>query len=61
MYLYDKCVRILQTMFDGPKENGPVGLYMTSMGKGEMWVNGESIGRYWVSFLTPAGRPSQSM
>uniref|UniRef100_A0A1J3EAL3 Beta-galactosidase n=1 Tax=Noccaea caerulescens TaxID=107243 RepID=A0A1J3EAL3_NOCCA len=50
-----------KTMFDGPEENGPVGLNMTSMGKGEMWVNGESIGRYWVSFLTPAGRPSQSI
>jgi hypothetical protein len=31
------------------------------MGKGEIWVNGESIGRYWVSFLTPAGQPSQSI
>ncbi|XP_010444300.1 PREDICTED: beta-galactosidase 6 [Camelina sativa] len=50
-----------KTMFDGPSGDGPVGLNMSSMGKGEMWVNGVSIGRYWVSFLTPAGRPSQSI
>lgn len=30
------------------------------MGKGEAWVNGQSIGRYWVSFLTPEGSPSQT-
>jgi hypothetical protein len=31
------------------------------MGKGEVWVNGESIGRYWVSFKAPSGNPSQSL
>uniref|UniRef100_A0A3Q7IT15 Beta-galactosidase galactose-binding domain-containing protein n=2 Tax=Solanum TaxID=4107 RepID=A0A3Q7IT15_SOLLC len=30
------------------------------MGKGEAWVNGQSIGRYWVSFRTLAGIPSQT-
>ncbi|CAG7871522.1 unnamed protein product [Brassica rapa] len=50
-----------KTMFDAPSGDGPVGLNMESMGKGEMWVNGESIGRYWVSFLTPSGHPSQSI
>ncbi|KAF2599932.1 hypothetical protein F2Q68_00012540 [Brassica cretica] len=50
-----------KTMFDEPNGDGPVGLNMGSMGKGEVWVNGESIGRYWVSFLTPAGHPSQSI
>lgn len=50
-----------KTMFDEPSGDGPVGLNMTSMGKGEVWVNGESIGRYWVSFLTPSGQPSQSI
>ncbi|KAG8085681.1 hypothetical protein GUJ93_ZPchr0010g7893 [Zizania palustris] len=29
--------------------------------KGEVWVNGESIGRYWVSFRAPSGQPSQSL
>ncbi|CAH8280714.1 unnamed protein product [Arabidopsis lyrata] len=50
-----------KTIFDGPNGDGPVGLNMSSMGKGEIWVNGESIGRYWVSFLTPSGHPSQSI
>ena len=30
------------------------------MGKWEAWVNGQSIGQYWVSFLTPEGSPSQT-
>ncbi|CAF2145200.1 unnamed protein product [Brassica rapa] len=50
-----------KTMFDEPSGDGPVGLNMGSMGKGEVWVNGQSIGRYWVSFLTPSGHPSQSI
>nr|VDC95376.1 unnamed protein product [Brassica oleracea] len=50
-----------KTMLDAPSGDGPVGLNMESMGKGEMWVNGESIGRYWVSFLTPSGHSSQSI
>lgn len=31
------------------------------MGKGEVWVNGDSIGRYWVSFLTSHGNSSQTL
>lgn len=31
------------------------------MGKGEAWVNGENIGRYWVSLKAPNGQPSQSL
>ncbi|XP_009130274.1 beta-galactosidase 6 isoform X2 [Brassica rapa] len=50
-----------KTMFDEPSGDGPVGLNMGSMGKGEVWVNGQRIGRYWVSFLTPSGHPSQSI
>ncbi|KAK7836485.1 beta-galactosidase 16 [Quercus suber] len=49
-----------QTQFDAPKGNDPVALNLGSMGKGEAWVNGQSIGRYWVSFLTPEGSPSQT-
>jgi len=29
------------------------------MGKGYAWVNGQGIGRYWVSFHTPKGTASQ--
>ncbi|XP_072999265.1 beta-galactosidase 7-like isoform X1 [Typha latifolia] len=50
-----------QTTFDTPSGTDPVALNLTSMGKGEVWVNGESIGRYWVSFKTPNGKPSQSL
>ncbi|XP_030936433.1 beta-galactosidase 16-like [Quercus lobata] len=49
-----------KTQFDAPKGNDPVALNLGSMGKGEAWVNGQSIGRYWVSFLTPEGSPSQT-
>ncbi|KAL3625364.1 hypothetical protein CASFOL_030818 [Castilleja foliolosa] len=36
-----------KTTFDAPAGNDPVALDMWSMGKGEIWVNGESIGRHW--------------
>ncbi|KAL5673210.1 hypothetical protein ACJX0J_017516, partial [Zea mays] len=50
-----------KTTFDAPWGNDPVTLNLTSMGKGEVWINGQSIGRYWVSFKTPSGQSSQSM
>lgn len=49
-----------QTVFDTPPGNDPVALNLNSMGKGEAWVNGISIGRYWVSLKTPKGNPSQA-
>ncbi|GMY06731.1 beta-galactosidase 16-like [Fagus crenata] len=48
-----------KALFDEPAGNDPVALNLGSMGKGEAWVNGESIGRYWVSFHTSDGNPSQ--
>ncbi|KAF2296701.1 hypothetical protein GH714_001335 [Hevea brasiliensis] len=50
-----------KTLFDAPSGNDPVALNLSSMGKGEVWVNGQSIGRYWVSFHTPKGKPSQKV
>ncbi|VAH66614.1 unnamed protein product [Triticum turgidum subsp. durum] len=50
-----------KTTFDTPWGNDPVTLNLSSMGKGEVWINGESIGRYWASFKTPSGQPSQSL
>ncbi|XP_077231019.1 beta-galactosidase 11-like [Tasmannia lanceolata] len=47
--------------FDSPHGDGPVALDFSKMGKGHAWVNGESIGRYWVSYLSPLGSPSQSL
>ncbi|XP_038720469.1 beta-galactosidase 6 isoform X2 [Tripterygium wilfordii] len=48
-----------KTAFDAPIGDDPVALNLSSMGKGEAWVNGQSIGRYWVSFNTSKGNPSQ--
>ncbi|XP_011031110.1 PREDICTED: beta-galactosidase 6 isoform X1 [Populus euphratica] len=47
--------------FDAPTGNDPVVLNLSTMGKGEAWVNGQSIGRYWLSFLTSKGQPSQRL
>ncbi|KAL5229553.1 hypothetical protein ABZP36_028329 [Zizania latifolia] len=52
---------VTQTTFATPAGNDAVTLDLTGMGKGEVWVNGESIGRYWVSFRAPSGQPSQSL
>lgn len=49
-----------KTYFDAPEGNGPVAIQMNKMAKGMVWVNGRSIGRYWVSFLSPLAQPSQS-
>ncbi|KAL5555213.1 hypothetical protein UlMin_037449 [Ulmus minor] len=50
-----------KTSFDAPEGDDPVALNLSTMGKGEAWVNGNSIGRYWVSFYTSNGQPSQSL
>lgn len=42
-----------KTTFDAPEGDDPVALDLTSMGKGEAWVNGEGIGRYWPTDLSP--------
>lgn len=54
-------LRWYKTTFDMPAGSGPFALNLTSMGKGEAWVNGENIGRYWVSLRAPNGQPSQSL
>ncbi|AEE86646.1 Beta-galactosidase 3 [Arabidopsis thaliana] len=41
-----------KTYFDAPEGNEPLALDMEGMGKGQIWVNGESIGRYWTAFAT---------
>ncbi|KDP20900.1 hypothetical protein JCGZ_21371 [Jatropha curcas] len=37
-----------------PEGKGPLALNLTSMGKGQAWVNGHSIGRYWPAYLSPS-------
>lgn len=44
-----------KTQVDAPPGDVPVALNLASMGKGEAWVNGQSIGRYWPSYRTPNG------
>ncbi|KAK1439178.1 hypothetical protein QVD17_04993 [Tagetes erecta] len=36
--------------FNEPDGDEPLALDMNSMGKGEAWINGQSIGRYWLTF-----------
>ncbi|TVU19482.1 hypothetical protein EJB05_35633 [Eragrostis curvula] len=47
--------------FPTPAGTDAVTLNLAGMSKGEVWINGESIGRYWVSFKAPSGNPSQSL
>ncbi|KAG0493582.1 hypothetical protein HPP92_004576 [Vanilla planifolia] len=47
--------------FDAPPGDDPVAFDMSSMTKGLAWVNGECIGRYWVSNVSPLGTPTQTV
>ncbi|KAJ4700718.1 Beta-galactosidase [Melia azedarach] len=49
-----------KTVFNAPAGSDPIALNLNSMGKGEAWINGQSIGRYWISFKTSKGNPSQT-
>ncbi|XP_044496487.1 beta-galactosidase 8-like [Mangifera indica] len=40
--------------FSAPDGKGPLVLNLASMGKGQAWVNGQSIGRYWPAYLSPS-------
>ncbi|KAG8655274.1 hypothetical protein MANES_04G022500v8 [Manihot esculenta] len=42
-----------KTSFDAPAGDEPVAIDFTGMGKGEAWVNGQSIGRYWPTNVSP--------
>ncbi|XP_058188139.1 beta-galactosidase 6-like isoform X2 [Rhododendron vialii] len=50
-----------KAIFEEPRGDDPVALNLSTMGKGEAWVNGQSIGRYWISFHTSKGTPSQAL
>uniref|UniRef100_A0A0E0J9N6 Beta-galactosidase n=1 Tax=Oryza nivara TaxID=4536 RepID=A0A0E0J9N6_ORYNI len=47
------------TMFSTPKGTDPVAIDLGSMGKGQAWVNGHLIGRYW-SLVAPESGCSSS-
>ncbi|KAK7307507.1 hypothetical protein VNO77_40637 [Canavalia gladiata] len=38
-----------KTYFNAPEGNEPLALDMEGMGKGQIWINGQSIGRYWTA------------
>ncbi|KAL8523216.1 hypothetical protein ACS0TY_013256 [Phlomoides rotata] len=38
--------------FNVPDGEEPLALDMSSMGKGQLWVNGQSLGRYWTTYAT---------
>ncbi|KAJ9167194.1 hypothetical protein P3X46_021862 [Hevea brasiliensis] len=44
-----------KALFNAPPGDVPVAVNLVSMGKGEAWVNGYSIGRYWPSYRSPDG------
>lgn len=44
-----------KAVIGAPDGDEPVTLDLSSMGKGQAWINGEHIGRYWISFLAPPG------
>ncbi|KAK7271965.1 hypothetical protein RJT34_28273 [Clitoria ternatea] len=39
-----------KTTFDAPAGSAPLALDMSSMGKGQVWLNGQSLGRYWPAY-----------
>ncbi|GAB2269227.1 Beta-galactosidase 1 [Dionaea muscipula] len=39
-----------KTTFNAPDGDAPLALDMGSMGKGQVWINGESIGRHWPAY-----------
>ncbi|XP_058206620.1 beta-galactosidase [Rhododendron vialii] len=40
-----------KTTFNAPEGNDPLALDMNGMGKGLIWINGESIGRHWPGYI----------
>ncbi|KAL7115747.1 hypothetical protein ACP275_04G200300 [Erythranthe tilingii] len=42
-----------KTQFSAPAGNSPVAIDFTGMGKGQAWINGNGIGRYWPAYVSP--------
>ncbi|KAL3840818.1 hypothetical protein ACJIZ3_025409 [Penstemon smallii] len=43
--------------FDAPEGNEPLALDMDTMSKGQVWINGQSIGRYWNQYKASGDCP----
>ncbi|CAH8287394.1 unnamed protein product [Eruca vesicaria subsp. sativa] len=39
-----------KSTFDTPSGNEPLALDMSTMGKGQVWINGKNIGRHWPAY-----------
>jgi len=39
-----------QTTFSAPAGDSPLAVDMGSMGKGQIWINGQSLGRHWPAY-----------
>ncbi|KAJ7955885.1 Beta-galactosidase [Quillaja saponaria] len=44
-----------KTTFNAPAGNDPLALDMSGMGKGQIWINGQSIGRHWPGYIAHGG------
>lgn len=44
-----------KTTFDAPGGTEPLALDMNGMGKGQIWINGQSIGRHWPGYVAQGG------
>ncbi|PKU80113.1 Beta-galactosidase 6 [Dendrobium catenatum] len=42
-----------KSSFSAPEGNDPIVIDFTGLGKGEAWINGQSIGRYWPTNIAP--------
>ncbi|KAM7272445.1 hypothetical protein ACFE04_027108 [Oxalis oulophora] len=40
--------------FNAPRGNEPLALDVRSMGKGQVWINGNNVGRYWMTYAKGA-------
>ena len=49
---------ISQATFDAPSGDEPLAMDMGSMGKGQVWINGRSIGRHWPAYKAHGSCPS---
>ncbi|KAK4763055.1 hypothetical protein SAY86_008823 [Trapa natans] len=41
-----------KSYFNAPEGGEPLAIDMEGMGKGQIWINGQSIGRYWTAYAT---------
>ncbi|KAK3124088.1 hypothetical protein QOZ80_8AG0640270 [Eleusine coracana subsp. coracana] len=59
--VFDRPLTWYKRRFDMPSGEDPVVIDMSPMGKGFLFVNGEGLGRYWISYKHALGRPSQHL